>query len=327
MRASFLLATFLSFSTLAGGSFPARAQDQDADDGAATEAAPAAPNIAPDKPPSLAERNAERQMQRRAQNELRLRAMMTDFGIEAAGPQDALIAYLAEDEAGKSAVRGAARRLMLAVRQGETPARLRELMAVYKAAIDADKERRRAAQNVLDAKVGFSLSPRLEATLWLLGVLGEGQNTVSFSSLRPRTLKNTPGELRREPQRDPNRARLREAPTQRGGLVRGVVVRKAEGWIEVKSEAGAERYAPFWAGGDTHLDPLTGAPLSKDEFERLNRAILQTLAQVKIGERVRLDWVWDERKRVARIEILPPAPNITEIAPAYPAPTPRADRP
>ena len=98
---------------------------------------------------------------RRQQVEMRMRAMMSDFGIDNTAKQDAIIAYLAEDEVGKATVREAGRRLLVALRRGVQTARTRDLIAVYKAALDADKERRAAAQTALDAKIGFSLDPRL----------------------------------------------------------------------------------------------------------------------------------------------------------------------
>ncbi|RYG70225.1 hypothetical protein EON80_08315, partial [bacterium] len=108
---------------------------------------------------------------RRSPTEIRLRAMWTDLGVEAAC-QDAIIAYLDEDEKGKATVRAASRRLMTAVTRNYPPERMRELVALYKGAIEADKARRITAQTSLDAKIGFSLNPRLEGMLWLFGVLG-----------------------------------------------------------------------------------------------------------------------------------------------------------
>ncbi len=319
MRVWFFLPVFLSLSLIVSGAMPARAAD---------EAAPAATGVdttqnLPAKPPTASERSALR----RAQNELRLRAMMSDFGIEAAAPQDALIGYLAEDEAGKSALRGAARRLMMAVRTGTTPERMRDLIAVYKAAIDADKERRRAAQTTLDAKIGFSLDPRLEATLWLLGVLGEGQSNLSLGALTARAPKNAPGEGGRDALREIG---ARRGNAVGGSAVGGVVTRKAGGWIEVRADNGTtDRYTPFWTE-EERTAPAAGAPPEKPDT---SRATLETLTRVQIGQRVRLEWAWSARKRVLSLDILPPepaplpatgqAPNLTDPpppAPAYPAP-------
>lgn len=296
MRVSFSFVFVLSWSLLSGRVPVACAQDN---------AAPVSKPLVSNPPVPTTE---ERSALRRAQNEMRLRAMMNDFGIEGAAPQDALIAYLAEDETGKIMVRGAARRLFMAVRKGAPPARMRDLIAVYKAAIDADRERRRAAQSSLDAKIGFSLDPRLEATLWLLGVLGEGQSGLSPSASNARLARN--GDGIRDGARDGVRDGVREIDTRRGAApttATGVVTRKSEGWIEVRTANDAtERYLPFWTDDDNRTDPISGAPLNKTEVARLNSAVLETLARVQIGERVRLDWIWSTRKRIVRLDILPP---------------------
>lgn len=317
MRVSFPLVSTLGFLLLANGNSPARAQD------------PATPTATPGATPTAKELAAERAASRRAQNEMRLRAMMSDLGIEAATQQDALIAYLAEDEAGKLAVRVPARRLVAAVRKGLVPERIRPLIATYKAAIDADRERRRAAQTALDAQIGFSLSPRLEASLWLLGVLGDGHAGLPASYLMPRPPKTVAPEASREV------VNPREATGRRGGVVRGIVTRKAQGWIEVREGNGAtDRYLPFWMDDQARFDPITGAPLSKTEIARINSLALEALARVKVGEPVRLFWAWSERKRVVRLDLLqsdatPPNrrndnPKTLNNAPRAPISTPNA---
>lgn len=302
MRVSFFRSPIFALWLWSGAASPLKAQE---------EVAPPAPAPAQNLPerapaePSTAERDARRG----AQNEQRLRVMMNDFGIESAESQDALISYLAEDETGKSAVRGAARRLMMAVRQGATPERMRDLIAIYKASIDAERERRRAAQSALDAKIGFSLSPRLEAILWLLGVLGEGQSALPFNALTPRPPRNGPGDL------------AREAKARRG-TVRGIVTQKTQGWIEVREgEAAPERYLPFWIETEKRYDPIAGEPLPQEEIARINRAVSETLTRLQPGDRVRLDWVWSGRKRLIRLETLPEElPKNLDTPPVYLAP-------
>lgn len=266
---------------------------------------------------------------RRARNEMRLRAMMNDFGVQEVASQDALVAYLAEDEAGKSVVRAAARRLMAAVRNGAPPAHMHDLLAIYKAAIDADRERRHAAQTALDAKIGFSLSPRLEALLWLFGVLGESQTALSFNALVARSPK-----------------KLADEQEQKGVVV-GTVTKKDEAWIEVQPEPDAtnpgaaepgaypdavkdqnavkpnvsSRYFPLWLGEGHCIDPISGAPLGKEEVALFNRTLAEFLARVHIGERVSLRWVGNKRKFMVGLEIMPPllAPNPdANAAPADP---------
>ncbi len=343
----------LSLCFLAGAVLPAHAQTEIAPiEIAPAEIAPAAQNNLqnnagappalpdlPQNPPQKAvDKEAEKEARnaaRRAQNELRLRAMMSDFGIDETGKQDALIAYLAEDEAGRNVLRDAARRLMNAVKRGATPERTRDLIAVYKASLDADHERRRAAQGALDAKIGFSLSPRLEATLWLFGVLGEGQAGLPLSVLIPRAAKDAPKDSPKDapaygaPENARNDVKNRANAARRAGIVTGKIAKKGEGWIEVRDDnyGNIERFLPFWTA--PNAAPQTGPDgqpleadgdignLAPDANTAYNRAILEAIKAVKVGDHVRLEWVWNERKRIIR---LTPIPLPIETAPIETAP-------
>lgn len=269
---------------------------------------------------------------RRPPVEIRMRVMWTDLGIDTAS-QDAIVAYIAEDEKAKGKVRDASRRLMNAIVRNLPPERMRELVAVYRAALDADKERRHAAQTALDAKIGFSLNPRLEGLLWIFGVLGDGQIAVNPYIPRGGPTPNREPQGNREngagggpimggmgvPGGRPNRdfgglnggpwRNDRNGPGNRtdtppqAGTVYGSVTAKEAGWIEVKSAGGtAERYMPFWnatgegAGG-------------------YDRAVLEAIAVAKVGDLVRLEWVWSDRKRVVKLEPWVPAVPTTEPAP------------
>ena len=80
-------------------------------------------------------------------------------------------------------------------------------------------------------------------------------------------------------------------PPQKSGVVEGTITAKGETWIEVKplGDRPAERYVPRWIGGM----PNQGGGLDKD--------MLRALSQFKIGDRVRLEWIYEERKRVVKI--------------------------
>jgi hypothetical protein len=81
-----------------------------------------------------------------------------------------------------------------------------------------------------------------------------------------------------------------EQPTS-SGVVEGTITAKGETWIEVKpaGDTPAERYMPRWIGGM----PSAGGGLDRD--------MLRLFAQLRVGQRVRLEWILDERKRVVRI--------------------------
>ncbi len=213
-------------------------------------------------------RDASRRHQiRREQVEARLRAMLNGFGVDSAR-QDALVAYLAEEEAGRVAVREATRRLVVAVRKGAEAESMRELISGYKAALEADKVRRAAAQMALDAKIGFSQDPRLEAVLWLFGVLGEGQPRLPY--LGPRVAPTSSAEAARR-------------------VVVGTVENKGAGWIEVREGGGpSERYFPL---------------VRAQETGTLNGGVTSAVRAAKIGDRVRLEWVASERRRVVKLEM------------------------
>jgi hypothetical protein len=86
----------------------------------------------------------------------------------------------------------------------------------------------------------------------------------------------------------------RKEPTKRGGTVVGIVVKKEKNWIEVKAdgEEKARRYTPHWVGG-----------LPKDGGG-LDKKMLATMAKLKVGSRIKLQWEFEERPRVVKVEVL-----------------------
>src|SRR5688500_19882666 len=80
----------------------------------------------------------------------------------------------------------------------------------------------------------------------------------------------------------------------RKGTVTGVVTAKGPNWIEVKAdgEEKARRYVPHWKGGA----PKDGGGPDKEMVARLK--------EVPVEARVRLEWSFEERPRVEKIEVL-----------------------
>jgi hypothetical protein len=80
----------------------------------------------------------------------------------------------------------------------------------------------------------------------------------------------------------------------RKGIVTGVVTAKGENWIEVKGdgEEKARRYVPHWRGGA----PADGGGPDKEMVARIK--------EVPLKSRVKLDWVFEERPRVEKIDVL-----------------------
>jgi hypothetical protein len=81
---------------------------------------------------------------------------------------------------------------------------------------------------------------------------------------------------------------------KRGGTVTGVVSAKGENWIEVKGdgEEKGRKYVPHWRGGN----PADGGGLDKK--------MLAEIKAVPVKSRVRLEWTFEERPRVEKIEVL-----------------------
>ena len=79
-------------------------------------------------------------------------------------------------------------------------------------------------------------------------------------------------------------------PKDKTGVVEGEVTAKGENWVEVKSgDKPVERYSPRWSGGL----PKDGGSLDKDA--------LHAIAEVKVGDKVRLEWAYEERLRVVSL--------------------------
>lgn len=80
----------------------------------------------------------------------------------------------------------------------------------------------------------------------------------------------------------------------RKGTVTGVVTAKGDGWIEVKAdgEEKARKYVPHWRGGN----PSEGGGFDK--------ATVAKIKETPLHSRVQLEWVFDERPRVEKLEVL-----------------------
>jgi len=81
---------------------------------------------------------------------------------------------------------------------------------------------------------------------------------------------------------------------EKKGTVTGVVTAKGDNWVEVKAdgEEKARRYVPHWRGGA----PKDGGGPDKE--------MVKTLKDVPVKARVRLEWSFEERPRVEKIEVL-----------------------
>jgi len=80
----------------------------------------------------------------------------------------------------------------------------------------------------------------------------------------------------------------------RKGTATGVVSAKGEAWIEVKAdgEEKARKYVPHWRGGA----PANGGGPDKEMVAKIKDTPLKS--------RVQLEWVFEERPRVVKLEVL-----------------------
>jgi hypothetical protein len=80
----------------------------------------------------------------------------------------------------------------------------------------------------------------------------------------------------------------------RKGTVTGVVSAKGPNWIEVTAdgEEKGRRYVPHWKGG---LPKDGGGP---------DKTMLAEIKKVAVNSRVRIEWLFEERPRVMKIEVL-----------------------
>lgn len=91
-----------------------------------------------------------------------------------------------------------------------------------------------------------------------------------------------------------DKAKDSDKPAKKSGTVVGAITAKGDNWIDVKAdgEEKGRRYFPHWRGGA----PKDGGGLDKD--------MLKTIKELKVGQRVRLEWEFQERPRVVKVEVI-----------------------
>ena len=86
----------------------------------------------------------------------------------------------------------------------------------------------------------------------------------------------------------------KDEPATKSGTVVGVLTAKGDNWIEVKAdgEEKARRYVPNWVGGA----PAQGGGPDKE--------IVKVIKELKVNSRIRVEWKFEERPRVVKVEII-----------------------
>lgn len=85
-------------------------------------------------------------------------------------------------------------------------------------------------------------------------------------------------------------------PKEKSGAVTGVVIDRGDAWMEVKPDGAgpAERYTPHWIGG------------MPDDGGGLDKKMLEAISAVRVGDRIRVRWEYEERKRAVEIKRVAP---------------------
>jgi len=81
-------------------------------------------------------------------------------------------------------------------------------------------------------------------------------------------------------------------PEQKEGTITGEVVEVSERHLQIRSEGEIHRFTPRWTGGM----PKDGGGLDKEMTHRL--------AKVKVGQTLRVSWIYDERPRVIDFDVI-----------------------
>lgn len=130
-----------------------------------------------------AEREAMRakmEAARAERTETALRAALTRSGAADAATQNAVLDYAKSEMAARADSAKAKAKVMQALRTGAvTDSQFGVLLDEMRSAAEQEKTRRARSAAALDAKIGYTKKPRLEAVLVLTGLVGDEAATLS----------------------------------------------------------------------------------------------------------------------------------------------------
>jgi hypothetical protein len=183
--------------------------------------------------------------QKEAQLERNVRNLIARFGFEGPQLQDAIIAHMVSEVKARGPLRTRSRNLMRTLQSSRsTPDQMARSLAEFKTAADADRERRLAAEEQLNARIDYKNNPRMEAMLLMYGIIGEGSATSAWrppfstgdndNHNRPNRPENREREQRGAP-RDENTTTQKTSPE--AGLPRVEAPESQEGRVSPEAEA------------------------------------------------------------------------------------------
>ena len=115
----------------------------------------------------------KRHQEMQARRETNLRETLTAAGFPDKILQDAVIAFSDAQNKERGDNHDKIRQLNQAVRNNATDAEIAVILKAISDQAQADKDQRTKALKELDAKIGYTTKPRLEAVLTIAGIIGE----------------------------------------------------------------------------------------------------------------------------------------------------------
>ena len=89
-----------------------------------------------------------------------------------------------------------------------------------------------------------------------------------------------------------------DQPILHSGSLRGILTAKGDAWVDVKNDQGyTHRYLAKWRGA---------SPSSGGGFDPKD---IKLIAELVVGNRVKLDWFWENHLRIGNLELLRPLQN------------------
>lgn len=105
--------------------------------------------------------------------------MMTSMGFGDRALQDEVLRHIAVEVRERGQVRRKAQEIYNALRDPARPdAEVRDLLRQYQIVVEADRARRRLAEDALNERIHFRGNPRLEAMLTLFGAIGDAPTAL-----------------------------------------------------------------------------------------------------------------------------------------------------
>ncbi len=128
-----------------------------------------------------------------------LRRLMTDCGFSDRAIQDMVIAHMRDEVQARRPLREYGVRLYRVLRSTEaSDEQVSRLLAEFRAAVQSDKDRHAATTGELDARLGYTRTPRLEAMLVLFGITGDYPGVLPLGNPRPAQAARNVRRLERE---------------------------------------------------------------------------------------------------------------------------------